>query len=385
MDTTTTTDGKIVCRICGRHFKALPVHLNSKHGITADDYRAKFPDAPILADGLRDEFNPFKNQGKATATASRAAANALAAEADDIHPVDPDFENDRLYFGSQSLKIRKADDHPFIPKHDPGYVVDPNDERLEVIAYCIRTKQALYLVGDTGCGKTSLLKEVAAMVNQPIRHISLSHDTDGSHFIGEDAIDVKDGAPVTTFKPGILIKAMIEGSWLICDEMDAASSGTILCLQQILNDGYFTVPNTGEIIVPHKLFRILATGNTVGKGEGGVVYDGTHILNEASIDRFRVYRTEYPSEEVEVEILKKLGVDPKLASKMVKIARDVRQGFKNEDCACTFSTRKLIAWGRSIQDLKNFKLASKLSVLDRLTEDRDFVDGVIQRHIPGSL
>ncbi len=301
-----------------------------------------------------------------------------------IYPVDPTTSDASVAFGTQSLRILASANHPLIPIHDPGYVIRKDDPRLEVIGFAVRSRSALCLVGDTGCGKTSLYKEVAAILNQPIRHISLAQDVDGTAFIGEDVIEVEDGAPKSSFRPGILVKSMIEGSWLVIDELDAAPAGTVMALQQVLNDGYLTIASTGEMIVPHKCFRILASANTVGKGEGSALYTSTHVLNEASLDRFIFFRCSYPEADIEIEILTKLGLDAALAGKMVSVANEVRAAFGREEVTATFSTRKLIQWAKAAMafGVKGFKLATHVAVLDRLVDDRDVVHGIISRFIP---
>jgi cobaltochelatase CobS len=157
-----------------------------------------------------------------------------------------------------------------------------------------------------------------------------------------------------------------------------------MALQQVLNDGYLTIASTGEMIVPHKTFRILASANTVGKGEGSSLYTSTHVLNEASLDRFVFYRCSYPEASIEIEILTKLGLDAPLAGKMVEIANEVRAAFGREEVTTTFSTRKLIAWAKAAMAFgtKGFKLATQVAVLDRLVDDRDVIHGIIFRFIP---
>jgi cobaltochelatase CobS len=375
----------ILCRECGAKYKALPVHLKRAHGMTVEEYLAKFPGAPIMTEAARAASGSHGKKAERRNVETAPAAASRDAN-DELFPVNAEFvEGERLYFGTQSLRILKDDSHPLIPSHDPKYIVEDGDPRLEAIAFAVRSRIALCMVGDTGCGKTSLYKEVAAMCNQPVRHISLAQDVDGSTFIGEDVIDVRDGAPVSSFRPGILVKSMIEGSWLIVDELDAAPAGSIMALQQILNDGYLTIASTGEMIIPHKQFRILASANTVGKGEGSALYASTHVLNEASLDRFIFFRCEYPSAAVETRILTGYGLDEALAAKMVAVASDIRDLFRNEEVSTTFSTRKLIQWAKAAKafGLHGFKLATKLAVLDRLVDDREVVHGVISRHIPG--
>ncbi len=62
--------------------------------------------------------------------------------------------------------------------------------------------------------------------------------------------------------------------------------------------------NGGEVIRPHPKFRVFATGNSVGVGDGSGLDQGGLRQNLAFVDRFRVVQVGYPEPVVEKEIIK---------------------------------------------------------------------------------
>lgn len=49
--TTSATDTKIKCEVCGKHFKSITnSHLRDKHQITTQEYKSKFPNSPMISD-----------------------------------------------------------------------------------------------------------------------------------------------------------------------------------------------------------------------------------------------------------------------------------------------------------------------------------------------
>lgn len=71
--------GKIICQICGKSFLLIsPTHLK-KHNIKFDDYKKRFPDAPVANEEFADrgKFGKVKN---------------LFSESEDVEPIIEDNE-----------------------------------------------------------------------------------------------------------------------------------------------------------------------------------------------------------------------------------------------------------------------------------------------------
>ena len=75
------------------------------------------------------------------------------------------------------------------------------------------------------------------------------------------------------------------------------------------------------------------------------------------------------------------GLRNEQAERMARVAQDLRKALKEGIIYSTFSTRKLLAWGRKTVQLGNAKLAATYCILNKLAaDDRRVVTEVLQRH-----
>ena len=91
---------------------------------------------------------------------------------------------------------------------------------------------------------------------------------------------------------------MINGYWIILDEMNLAPSDALELLNRLLDDNReIYIPEIDQKFVAHPKFRIFATQNPV------LGYSGRNKLSKAFLDRFiSLEFTEIPHEEL-VQIL----------------------------------------------------------------------------------
>lgn len=369
---------KIRCMECDGWYHRLDVHLNAKHGMSSAEYTAMYSDAPTISEYAKK--NASSSQKKKT--------NKKAAKASD--------GNTSLKFGCAEL-FERADvpeeDRAFIPEHDEKWLPGKAEMEIwEATALGIESREPVLIVGPTGCGKSTGVLELAAVVNQPVRRINLHGDVREAGFVGHMAVmvDEETGQSITHWVDGILTRAMRRGHWLLLDELDAAPPQILFVLQAVLEKGGRLVlpENGGEVVRAHPYFRIIATANTLGRGDETGLYAGTNVLNEAFLDRFGVVvNADYPDQINEINILiERTGVGRDIAAKMVKVALKVRESFAHEQCYTTFSTRRLITWAEKTVKMKDAVKASRIAVVNRLSgDDREFVRGVIQRYFGGEV
>lgn len=366
---------KVECLVCSEYYHRLDVHLKNKHSLTIEMYQERFPGAEVVS---------------ASAKKIGAGRRRQATEPDQIEIAEEDH---RHRIGVALIEPRNADemdefDRAFIPAHDENWNVGERELRQwEAMALEISHGGNVLWVGPTGCGKSSGTLELASLINQPVRRVNLNGDVRSAHFVGEKLVEVDEatGQSVIRFRYGVLADAMRRGHWLLLDELDAAPPPILFVLQAVLEDHgkLVLLENGGEVITPHASFRIIATANTLGRGDETGLYAGTNVLNEAFLDRFgTVIVANYPEETTEVQIVvAKSGIDMPNAERMVRVAQKIREAYAKEEVYCTLSTRRLINWARKTKAYGNARRAAELTVLNRLaTDDRKVVDGVVQRY-----
>jgi MoxR-like ATPase len=189
-----------------------------------------------------------------------------------------------------------------------------------------------------------MVEQVCAKLKRPLIRVNLNMMTDEDQLIGTKTL-VNGNIQIVE---GPVLLAMKHGYILLLDELDAANSNTILCMQPILEGKpyYFKLNNT--IIHPAPGFNIFATANTKGKGSDDGRYIGTNILNEAFLERFAIVLEQgYPSITVEIQILEKamhgLGCsDTSFLADLVKWAAAIRKTFADGGVEETITTRRLL-------------------------------------------
>lgn len=261
------------------------------------------------------------------------------------------------------VPINTQADASYIPS-TPHPFID-NNGILSTIAYAINNNLPVLLIGETGTGKTSAIRDLAHKTQNAFRRLNLNGSTTVEEFVGKILIN-RDG---TYWVDGILTDAMRNGHWLLIDEVNAALPEILFVLQSLLDDdGYIVLAEKEdkEIVRPHPDFRIFATMNPFED------YVGTKELNKAFLSRFPItIKVDYPKKEQEIVIVKERypTLEDSIVQSMVEVAHSARQSKENEDIDFVFSTRDLLQWANVFLHTQSARKSAQMTFIPKCNKN----------------
>jgi cobaltochelatase CobS subunit len=283
-------------------------------------------------------------------------------------------------------------DHPHVPEVDEDYVFRPF-ELLRVL-FALISNQRCYLHGHTGSGKTTLIEQVAARLNWPFMRVNFDSEITRMDLIGRDVLTNEGGVTASKFVDGILPQ-MMSGPYIGCfDEIDYVRPDVAYVMQRALEgNGLMLTEDGGRMVKPHKLFRMFATGNTVGQGDEFGMYQGARPQSMAFLDRFTVWvKVDYLKPADRKRLIKarlpKLGED--MVEKLNAYVTEHLEAFTTSKVMQPISPRGFLSLGQAVQAFLQFYPEAKQDVavnqaietvvLDRASvQDRAVLKGIAQR------
>jgi len=210
------------------------------------------------------------------------------------------------------------------------------------------------IIGPKGTGKTSLVRDYAKQRSINLESINFSLRTRESHLVGTK--NLNDGN--IGFDEGILVKSMKDGNMLYLDEINAAEADVLLRLDEALDDRRQIVlkESDGSVIKAKDSWFVVATINPL-------THVGTKELPPQLLSRFPVrIRLDYPSEDVELEIIKKHVKKCKDYEVLqgLKLANTLRQAAAVEELYYSPSLRETIAFAKLLETGVSTKQAAEI-------------------------
>lgn len=273
--------------------------------------------------------------------------------------------------------------HPDVPRTDSHYIFR-HDELLRVL-YAIVTNQRAYLHGHTGSGKTTLIEQACARMGWPFIRVNFDSEITRMDLIGRDTLTTdEDGNTVSLFVDGILPNAMSRPGILCADEIDFVRPDVSYVMQAALEGNGLRITEDGDRMVkPDPMFRMFATGNTVGQGDENGMYQGARPQSMALLDRFTVWvHIDYLSPEDREGLVKRHypAMSEKDRKALCKYTTEHLEAFTSGKISQPISPRGMLAIARATVLLSDLPMALRMSVLDRASnDDRATLRGLVDR------
>ena len=222
----------------------------------------------------------------------------------------------------------------------------------------------LLIFGPAGCGKTATLEQVAARLGWPVWAVSCSGRVRTATWFGSMAL--RDGS--TVWQDGPLTLALRNGGLFIADEVTRLDPSEQMALVRVLDGGSIVIPETGETLTPHKLFRFAATGNSAGHGDATGNYAGERTSSVAFLDRFLKMEAGFLPEAQETSLLMAAVRDlpEQIARAIVRVAANIRSAGASGAMRTGMSTRATLAI--AYEAMAYHKAGSSSALLDAVTD-----------------
>jgi cobaltochelatase CobS len=349
---------QITCPLCGQEeLFTLVHHLRAQHGVEPEAFRKQFPKEPLCTPAFVS-FLMAQNVRRISGVV-----------------------NFQLDVAGVPMTARYGVEHPLIPQPDDTFVwTDPCKDVAEAIEH----NERVFVHGPSGTGKSTLIRQIAALTKRPVRRVSLNGETSVSDFVGHWTVNEK---KETVFAKGILPQAMLEGYILQLDEVDAMQPEIGFVLQQVLEPGgHLLLTDTGEDVAPHTDFRLVATANTLGFGsDSGLYASGTHTLNFSWLDRWDVVvHLDFLLAKQEIELLRARhpSIAKPLLTCLVKAAGDLRKAHAQEELTTVITTRRLLALCARLARGNDFPRALTACILNKVPqEDVKVIQETFDHHV----
>ncbi|XP_048386295.2 midasin [Stegostoma tigrinum] len=232
-----------------------------------------------------------------------------------------------------------------------------------LVGQALQFREAVLIVGETGCGKTTVCQMFASLFNQKLHTVNCHLHLETSDFLGglrpvRHSCSEEDGAnPNRLFEwhDGPLVLAMKEDNMFLMDEISLADDSVLERLNSVLEDEQTLLlaekgsaeDDTVELITAGNRFRILATMNPGGDF-------GKKELSPALRNRFtEIWCPPINSREDMMAIIQhnlSLGLSfpeqDRQGEDIAELILDFIDWLKNQDFGrrCVLSIRDLLSW-----------------------------------------
>ncbi|XP_066138163.1 midasin [Euwallacea fornicatus] len=156
------------------------------------------------------------------------------------------------------------------PKRPLLIEVPSTHNNLRKIAISLSCGKAFCLQGPVGSGKTGLIEHLAACSGRELGDtfikVQLGDQTDSKMLLGTYRCSEIPGEFV--WQPGVLTQAVIEGNWLLLEDIDLVSMDIASVLASLLENNALTVPGYRDLVPVTPGFQLFLTQRLIISSSG---------------------------------------------------------------------------------------------------------------------
>ncbi|XP_062087755.1 midasin isoform X2 [Humulus lupulus] len=264
----------------------------------------------------------------------------------------------QVYFKEPPLRIQRlAWDHAS-SSGNPFVLTSAVQKTFETVSLAVSQKWPVLLYGPSGSGKTSLISKLAQLNSErQVVSIPMDDQIDGKTLLGSYVCTERPGE--FRWQPGTLSQAVVNGYWVVFEDIDKAPSDVHAILLPLLEGTNSYITGHGEEIRVAENFRLFSTISTsklevssIIKGGNSVsVFWRTAMLGPPKVeDLKKIVKESYPSLEPIAEKL--VETFDRVKSSPYDQVNGVQ--YENLDSAgylSRFSLRDLLKWCKRIAGL----------------------------------
>lgn len=155
------------------------------------------------------------------------------------------------------------------PKKSNLIAVPSMESNLRSLALAVASRRCVCLQGSVGCGKTALVEYLADITrhgNSNFVKVQLGDQTDSKMLLGTYRCTDIPGEFV--WQPGVLTQAVMDGKWLLLEDIDSAALDVASCLSNLIETGTLSVPGYRDTIYAKSGFQLFLTQRLIPTASG---------------------------------------------------------------------------------------------------------------------